>query len=310
MAWTIHQLRFRVISRLHVGVRKIGNVQRARPYVPARALWATLTARLTRGVQYGWWSPPNDISPGNYAAMGIKVQREIAFSYFYFTDNSGQPLYPRYESKGLSFGRVNLTPETFAWRYMGSYVSTALNYAQNAAEEGTLHEVEYIAPHTRSDGDVLSHPVNLEGYVLVAEGCALPWKRALSEIQVGGERSYGWGRLRLVLADELESTNGSATLFEWLPCYTNDGSRPRVQISLEQPLLAHTDVKGVQASGDVEPLVGRAWDDQRGAGQRVEMVGVCYAPGARLGGDQAGWFEWTTDHIWRAIDPQADERLV
>ena len=68
-----------------------------------------------------------------------------------------------------------------------------MNATNNAAEESSLHETEFIAPQTR-DGD----PVYLLGYVFVQEGCKLLGENALDKLQFGGERGYGWGRVKLV----------------------------------------------------------------------------------------------------------------
>lgn len=302
MNWQIHELHFRLLSPLHIGWQKIGNIQRTRPYVPARVLWAAVTARLARDDLSGKGSQSAEVSAECYSKMGTQVKEQLAFSYLYPTSIDGQPLYPHHEADGLRFGSMNVTPEIFTWRYLGSYASTALDYTVNAAEEGTLHEVEFIAPHTRPDDTTASRPVILSGYVLVKDGCILPWQSALTEMQIGGERGYGWGRLQLTSDRTVEVDSGPATLFGYLACYANGDSRPRVQVLPGQPLLAHTAVDGVKASGDVEPLVGRIWDKHKGAGQHVEVVGVCYAPGARLQSDEPRWFEWTTAHIWKMVE--------
>jgi hypothetical protein len=272
--------------------------------------------------------------------MGDLVNKEVAFSYFYPTDRDGWPLYPNLTPQGLRYGAQSLascerseherkadvrrscermraiyaatdcmTPDVFAWRYLGSYASTALNYDANAAEEGTLHEVEFIAPQTRADGAIKSYPVRLAGYVLVTDDCGLPWQKALREIQIGGERGYGWGRLRLEPDGLISVDHRPVKIFDKVECRCEDSARPKICVSPKQPLLAHTRVVGVQAAGDVEPLVGRAWDNRRGAGQIVSVAEVCYAPGARLEGTQSLWFEWTTAHIWQAVGPCDDQVL-
>lgn len=309
MGWTLYSAHFRVLSYLHIGHQKLGNIQRTRSYVPARNFWAFLTARLTRGAQHGEWPQPPGIAIGDYEAMGTLVTEQIAFSYFYPTDRDGWPLYPDLTPQGLRFGASGMTPDVFAWRYLGSYASTALNYSTNSAEEGTLHEVEFIASQTRVDGAVESYPVYLAGYVLVTDDCTLPWQEALHEIQIGGERGYGWGRLRLEPDGLVSVDYRSVELFGRMKCRCEGGVRPKTCISPGQPLLSHAKVGGVQAAGDIEPVVGRAWDNEAGAGQVISTAKVCYAPGARLEGSQPLWFEWTTAHVWRAVGT-CDGRLI
>jgi hypothetical protein len=301
MAWTIYQLRFRALSQIHIGYQKIGNVQRTRSHIPARVLWAALTARLTRGGVSGQLPQPVGIARGDYEQMGECVRRQMAFSYFYFTDDNGQALLPYYKRDGLCYSRAQdensyLTPEALGWRYFGSYASTALDYTHSAADESTLHEVEFISAQTRSDAHSSNHPVEFTGYLLIADGCELPWQKALQEVQVGGERSYGWGRLKLMECQEVGI--GTASLFGWMQCTARDSGRPRVEVKPNKPLLAHTEISGIEAVGEIEPFVSRVWHQGRGAGQEVQVTGVCYAPGSRLESSQPQWFEWTTAHIW------------
>lgn len=295
MAWTFYEVRFRLLSPLHIGHQKIGNIQRTRHYVPARTLWGALTARLTRDTKACRLIGVND---GEYDKMGARVKQQIAFSYFFPAIKDQPPVHPCYEQCGLCYlsGQDKFTPEMFAWRYLGSYASTALDYERNAAEEASLHEVEFISPHARSSSD--SQPVYLRGYIIVAVGCKLPWKAALQEMQVGGERRYGWGRLFLDKAEEVGQ--GEALLFGGLRCEAKNDARPKVLAENNATLLAHTAVSGIRntASGEVEPLVGRAWEQSKGAGQWVEFTDVCYAPGAKIKESQT--FEMTATHIWQS----------
>lgn len=291
MPWTFYRLKFQVLSQLHIGHQRIGNIQRTRHYVPARVFWGALTARLTRDPRA---CAAAKVAEGNYVAMGELVKEEIAFSYFFPAIEDQLPAYPVYQDAGLCYGQERLSREEFTWRYLGSYASTALNYEHNAADEGSLHEIEFISPNARdNDG---SYPVFLVGYMIVAEGCVLPWRSALQEIQIGGERTYGWGRLQL--AEAQQQGYGSAVLFDHLPCDAKTEDRPRILLEGGAPLLAHTSVAGTDARGEVEPLVGRAWEQSKGAGQHVEFTDVCYAPGAKLNGSKS--FDMTINHIWKA----------
>ncbi len=305
MKWQLYQLRFRLLSPLHVGRGKVGNIQFTRPYVMARQMWGALTVKLTRMAQCGEWKPPNDVILGDYVyvRMGEQVGQQITFSYFYPEDENAKPLFPRFTDKGLMYGADghDLTADIFAWRYLNSYASTALNYELNSAEEGTLHETEFLAPHTRRDGKIGSHEVFLTGYIFVRSDCSLPWEAALREIQIGGERKSGWGRMRLCG----EPTETQPKLFDLLECDL-EKSRPEVHISAGKPLLAHTQVHepndpnktSLQVTGDIEPLVSRAWAKDKGAGQQIELVAVCFSPGSVLNQPQDSWFAFSENNIW------------
>ncbi|MGB9873322.1 MAG: hypothetical protein ACPLYD_16895, partial [Anaerolineae bacterium] len=128
MTCAVYKIVFRLLSPLHCGWFKQGNVQRTRPYVTGKILWGALTARLTRDVP--------DLG-GDYVMVGQRVNAELAFTYLYPATGQDVDLWPWGD------------PDEFAWRYLNSYAGTALDYDRNAAEEGSLHETEFIAPVTR-----------------------------------------------------------------------------------------------------------------------------------------------------------------
>jgi hypothetical protein len=295
MTWQLYQLRFRVLSPLHVGCQKIGNIQRTRHYVMAWQMWGALTAKLTRSALYGEWTPPADVAHGDYESMGELVSQQIAFSYLYPESESGQPLFPYQSPTGLAYGFYNgkevLSADVFAWRYLNSYASTALDYNANAAEEGTLHETEFIAPQTRSDGSPGTYDVYLTGYVFVRADCTLSyWRTALEELQVGGERKSGWGRVRL--AGEIEDIGRTKKKLFGLIEYDLSAGPPTVEVKPRTPLLAHVSLLNgfcqatITFKGDIEPLTSRAWDKYKGAGQDIQAKGVYYTPGTIFEGEQ------------------------
>ncbi|MDW8215816.1 MAG: hypothetical protein RMJ55_19880, partial [Roseiflexaceae bacterium] len=92
-------------------------------------------------------------------------------------------------------------------------------------------------------------------------------------LQIGGERGYGWGDLALIGITPVDD----GRLFDRVT-FDGSGARPVIHVQPPARLLAHTFADGVDASGAVEPLVGREW--QSYAGQRVAYTGVAFAPGA------------------------------
>jgi len=169
MTWSLYQVSLRILSPIHIGWRKTGNLQQTRPYVTGKTLWGALTARLVR-----------DDGGTNYPEIGKSVDDTLRFTYFYPTTNPDTvEIWP--------WGN----PSEFSWLYLGSYPSTALS--GKTAEEGSLHETECIPPKTRS-----GEQVYLIGYIIEKEGCNLHWQDALQRIQLGGERDMvggGWSSL-------------------------------------------------------------------------------------------------------------------
>jgi len=262
MSWTPYLVSFKLVSPAHIGWKKVGNLQVTRPYVTGKTLWGALTARLVR-----------DEKKNNYSDIGKKVDNELRFTYFY---------------PSTTQDKVSLWPwnkkNDFAWRFLSSYVSTAI--ASDTAEEGSLHEVEYISPTTR-DGSL----VFLIGYVFEKNGCQLKWKDALTRIQLGGERGYGWGRTELV-----SDPNKVERCFDCDIDISN--SSPRIIVLKQKAILAHTQTDGLECKeGCIEPLVGRETNDKDGFGGNVSQANICYAPGCRVVDDTT--FTIQPRGLWR-----------
>jgi hypothetical protein len=263
MTWQCYTLAFRLLSPLHIGYRKVSNLQQTRGYVPGKVLWAALTSRLTRETIAG---PKGD----DYKKMGEKVNDHFRFTY----------LYP---ALGLAAPSCYPWDDDFAYRFLSSYASTALNYDQQAADQGSLHEVEFIRPYARPLNGEEAPQVYLSGNLYVKEAANSDdklkyWQEAFNHIQLGGERGYGWGRVQLY-PDSLK-------LIE-------DGlDEPKVKYKADENILAHAlavDEKGrkvvTDVTGPVEPLVGweRDNDSKNARAWRISPQAlICYAPGAKV----------------------------
>lgn len=270
MAWQVYQVVFQLRSPLHIGCGKVGNLQRTRPYVTGRVLWGALTMRLTRDAANGR-GPAADSQ--EYQSVGIEVHRSLAYTYFYPATKTGMAYQVAWPWPDKS---------RFRRRFLSSYSGTALSYPQQSAATGMLHEVEFISPRTLDTGE----SVFLIGYVLEKDGCLLAWKEACKRLQLGGERGYGWGDVERIEASE----HTSKDLFDGKAKFNGTGEQPVISLLASElspkSLLAHTLTANLQASGVVEPLVGREWRSynthNRHAGQHIEFSGVCFAPGSTV----------------------------
>ncbi len=174
-----------------------------RPYVPGRVLWGALTANLVRSYDdgsNGW----------RYREVGEAVNENFLFGYLW-------PAIPKSE-KIVSLDDLEVRfpwdekELPFDYLFLDAYASTALDYTSYSASEGTLHHVEYIMPYTRGADP---KPVFLVGDIFVRSGFTKEenvlqkWEHALRNLQLGGERSYGWGRVEVV-----EITSNGKTLLE------------------------------------------------------------------------------------------------
>ena len=269
MNWQAYRVVLALRTSLHAGYRKVGNLQQTRPYLPGRMLWGALTERLTR-MDAGNTAPQAKA----YRDMGNRVNERLAFSYFYPTsDRDADPFQFPWDCD----------MSEFVYRFISSYGSTAIAGARTGAEEASLHEVEFISPNTRASRTQDSKPVFLVGYILERTDVeCLDWRIALEDIQIGGERGYGWGRLHLV------HLSASTNLFGH--CVTERDGLPAVHLADSAlPLLAHAGIAEVPegiAAGRIEPLVGRAWGTNKrnwtGFGQKIEKYGLAWPPGTRV----------------------------
>nr|WP_206756570.1 hypothetical protein [Oscillatoria sp. FACHB-1406] len=205
-----------------------------------------------------------------YEEFGKKVHQQLAYTYFYPAIKSENPDY----EIAFSWQDENL----FRRRFLSSYTSTALVYPQQAADEGLLHEVEFISPRTLDEGK----QVDLIGYVFEKEGCNLKWKDACKRLQMGGERGYGWGDVQLKCIDKKDSKDKQ--LFNASYHWEEQGDRIMIKVLESANILAHTIAENVAAKGEIEPLVGREWRSHNStnnhAGQHVEYFGLCWTPGS------------------------------
>ncbi len=285
MTWQILSVTYELTSPLHIGYHKIGNVQRTRYYVPARNLWGAVTEALTRR---GFAA--DDAPQGDYAKIGEWVKTHCAFSYWFVCDGETL-LNPRYVNGELKYG--GLRAAEFEQRYLGSHVTTALDVETTSAQDGSLHEVEFIAPYTHEGARTkIGGWVFLDATAQTVWGDESKWRAWLGNLQIGGERRYGFGQLRFV--------DGLACAEKLNECAVDlEGARPRVSLEKDCPLLAHTLTSGVEARGGIEPLIGR---ETHGTSQRFGMhltpAQVCWTPGSVL--SREGNFHIHKDGYWIA----------
>jgi hypothetical protein len=213
MSWRCFQLTFELVSPLHVGYHKVGSVQRTRYYIPARNTIAAYAERLVRTGHRG----------GSYSDSLAWVRQHLALTYL-FICAAEEILNPRYTDDGLGYGTGTLKTHEFESRYVRAHVTTAVEPSAGSAQYESLHEVEFISPYALN-GVASPQRTQVKGHVfmddeafriLSHDSVATSW---LDEIQVGGERRYGFGRLRLVLSTPSEGVLG-CTL-------RSDEARPR-----------------------------------------------------------------------------------
>lgn len=277
MDWTHYSLVFHLESPLHIGYRKVGNLMQTRRYVPGKNLWAALTERIV-------WLAGQGNNAVAYQKVGETLQKHFRFGYLWparATEEAGQWIPPTKPH----FPWEENDPAYWDYLYLDGTARTALAGDRRTAAEGALYEVEFIAPYTRE-----GQPVYLVGELWVCNDVPTPisvnnghtvdlqWEEAIKALQLGGERTYGWGRITL-----MKCFKDGSTIWEWKKDREGVILKPKnnllpthalaVAFNEEKPLA------GLQ--GPIEPWLG--WEYQ---GQyRLSKVRILYEPGAKVNND-------------------------
>ncbi len=263
--WTAYQVILRLHSPLHIGKGKVGYLQRTYPYVTGRVLRGALVNRVGRNqnIRGKDWHDP-------FRCISKTFAQFLTFTYFY-------PALKKGDVWKAAFPWEN--EANFRRRFLSSYTATALSYPSQSAEENSLHEIEFISPHTLDDGQ----PVYLMGYIFVEEQRLTrdkyDWLGAVNRLQLGGERGYGWGDARL---EKLQPLKEGQKLFEKIAPPALKKRWPVLQLFKNDPLLAHTKAKSGKIAGQIEPVVGREWHDRQRIGQHLAFDGVHFMPGSNF----------------------------
>ncbi|MFW0885016.1 hypothetical protein ACMCNP_08290 [Candidatus Acidulodesulfobacterium sp. H_13] len=287
MGWKAYLLVYKAKSPIHIGWHTLGYIELTRYYITGKAMWGAFTANLTRARE--------ENNTEAYQKYGELFKEDVLLSYFYPALDSDIPLLPKFTDKGLEYGECSKSE--FESLFIKSYSRTAVLPGSNTAEDESLHESEFIAPCV---GDKQS-PVYFVGYIFIKDGAktrdneSVGWdsenvqlKGALSEIFVGGDRKYGWGKLSLVDMGKTREVIDSK--FFGIDLILND-TDVKIELNEEQYIPAHLVKDDLKLKGNIEFLVGREWgtikilknkseETHSGFGQKISKAEICWAPGS------------------------------
>ncbi len=329
MTWNCYLTIFKAESPVHIGYKQIGILKTTRYYITGKAMWGAITANLTRAL----FDNPNS---NDYQDVGNFVKENIKTTYFFpaikgdekslsdLTDvmvevksNKNEKFgvfLPRYEEPkennkyerednrdvGIKFSK--LSKEEFEQIFVGSFVSTALDATTKTAEEGSLHEFEFIKNRVKIVKSKEHLDVYWIGYVFAKEKAESKNKKIRiekceeSEVKVkrldnsneenltdvisltciGGERNDGLGKLKLV-----EFVKNDDSIFNKFKFESDEN----VIFRNLNFAISHVKLDGVELElGEIEPLVGLEWSE-KGVGQSVSRVVVCLTPGSKVSGN-------------------------
>jgi hypothetical protein len=257
-------------------------------------LWGALSARITR-----------IIGNNDYVDISDKVKNYLRTTYFYpcFDASGDKPLLPFYEPYGLIYkiDCLSIPANVVERSLITSYASTAIDPSRLGAEEGSLHEIELFSHRTVCQIQENGFSVNansnvyLVGYIF--ESHEIPaeikdnWLKALKEIQIGGERTYGFGHLFLE-----DITEMSSNVFGYKVLCESD--EPEIELDSGKSVLAHAIIDNLHR-GLAEPFVCRETDKKNARFGEKHSVEICWSPGSILSEDKT--FKVTGFGLWDAI---------
>lgn len=271
MSWLIYEIKLRLDSFLHIGYgTRFGPLIKTRLYIPGKNLWGAITSILTKKMM-------KEYIPQAYLAVGNLLAENCKFGYFYIVEGE-KILYPNYNlRRGLCFGHY--TENELKEKYLSSYISTSIDKKSFSALEGSLHEIEVLKPGTFFAGEVAIHTeisqkklkgVRMEKLATdsFTEEDILNAFTGFHTQRIGGERTYGFGILRLQ-----EKTLKNVV----------DDIKVKLGVNTDYLALSHIlfDVVGSTLSitkGDFEPIIGREWN-KRGPGHKITFNGLSLSPG-------------------------------
>jgi len=296
MSWMLYRWVWQLRSPLHMGLTPAGSLNRTRVYIPARNMWAALTAEIAR--QQAGTSFPK------YENVGRDLQKHVRFTYLFPAERVGsywRAWLPNYEKGyGLRWHRDDdgvepLPDRRFRRRLLHTRPSTAIGKSSGAAEEGTLREVEcateFWRPRPVQDQSGPS-PVAFVGYVFLRDVMPQYLRHSLvgiREVFTGGETRYGFGHMLLLTS----SSRGPWQRAN--DCFGTQVNLKGVDPVIEGPhhVLAHThrDQNTVE-TGAWELLTQWDW----GAFQSQALL--YWAPGSQGGNDVR--FNILDSGLWQA----------
>lgn len=268
MAWKAYKLSYRVMSPIHIGWHTLGYIKLTRHYITGKNIWGAMTANITRALR----------KYEDYGEIGKLLKEDILTSYFFPAVDPDSPLLLRFTDKGLMYGEKPAAD--FERIFIKSYGQTAVVPHSNTAEDESLHESEFISPVIYDEENNNQCPVFFVGYIFISDDGAYKWddiKTAISEIFVGGDRKYGWGRL--LLDDEKTREVKDSMVFG--NTLVSDDKGLKIEIEKENSIPAHLGVNNeLNLKGDIEPLVGMDFENNKGFGQNVSKAEICWVPGS------------------------------
>lgn len=293
MMWQEVNLLYELKSPVHIGYlpSKSGVINPTRYYIPGKNFWGGYTKVLTEAL----FNTPDS---SNYFNVGEWFKENVRFTYFYIYDeDSNSLLCPNYSEDGLNYGDMSLSE--FQNRFIGSFISAAIDKKVGTTKDESLHEIEYInwkyptgkgTKNTKTFGKMFVKKKFSTGEIkdvsdrikLNDKGITVDNKDPFRAIFVGGELNYGFGMIeRLSKIPKPKYDNLEFNL---------NSDEVRIKLEANKPILAHLCyTERDQFSGDVELISGRGYkkeeETHENPGMSIAQPKLYFTPGTSVKGD-------------------------
>ncbi|OKY78316.1 MAG: CRISPR associated protein, RAMP family Cas5 group [Candidatus Methanohalarchaeum thermophilum] len=290
--WECYKLLYELKTPIHIGSgKKYGIIDRTRYYVPGKTMWGATVAEIGNQKELK--------ENKKWGSLKKSLCSPLKFTYFYIFDKNeeNEPQIPKYGENGLKFGLKgdNKSRSEFEKDYIGSFVSTGVEKETGSASEGDLYEIEVIEDRRNRCNERLC----ILGYVFInvdefeelnglEEENFIDW---VNELQIGGERKYGYGEIELDKKEriDLENETENKTIFNNWEIHNLSSNNPIIKSKdsdnegnniFGHLLLDESTLKDIDSiRGDLEPLIGRVYDGSEG--QKAECTGIGLSPGSK-----------------------------
>ena len=295
MSFVHYRIVLKLLSPLHIGKRKYRNLMETREYVPGRTLWGALTARITRDHFGG--------NPELYGKVGDFLIENFRFGYLWPSLDAENPYFP-------------WEHDDFDYLLKFGYMGQPIDYDKKATEEGQLHEAEFIGPKTRDGrqvyliGDLWVNPelppsdtnkdnlfdkltlVEKDIILIKQNGKEISICRVFGTIQLGAERNYGWGRVKVESFEKSKDPKALGGIA------VENGDEVILKFKKDKHITAHilaadwsytlnnfsktlrSMPERDSLSGEIEPLLGYEFRGE----WRIPSPPICYVPGSKYVG--------------------------
>ena len=272
MSFVHYRVVLKLLTPLHIGKRKYRNLMETREYVPSRTLWGALTARITRDYFNG--------DANKYEIVGEVLNQNLRFGYLWPSLDGESPYFP-------------WEHDDFDYLLKFGYMGQPIDYDKKSTEEGQLHEVEFIGPKTRKGDQVyfigdlwIKEDIHSKdgggGIKITINSKDILLQNVFDTLQLGGERAYGWGRVkRRVKCPSLKKLENAKAPGE---IDFENGEEVVIKFKRGDRITAHAlAVNSSYISGEIEPL--SAYRLTKENKWKLISPPICFVPGSKINED-------------------------